>query len=76
MYFLQRKYEESECLLHKLIDGKELKIRCGKLDKFGRILCDVFVLDSNGTDIHVNKHMIDSKLCFPYSGLTKLTLPE
>ena len=37
------KYKESENLLHSLIDGKELRVKCGKLDLYGRLLAHIYV---------------------------------
>ena len=63
-------------MINSLIDGKELKVKCGNLDKFGRILCDVFVTNDQGAEVHVNQTMIDSGLVFRYDGSTKMTIDQ
>ncbi len=48
------KYKESELLLHSLIDGKDLLVKCDKLDLYGRLLCHIYVKDENDELINVN----------------------
>lgn len=55
------------------MDKKLLKVQCGELDLYGRILVEIFV-EENGKEISVNKKMIESKLVFEYNGETKKTL--
>ena len=38
------------------------------MEKFGRLLADIYVKDDNNVEIHVNQVMIDSKLVFQYNG--------
>ena len=71
---LAGKYKESENLMNSLIKDKPIKIKCGTLDLYGRILAHIYVLGQDGEEIHVNQRMIDSKLVFEYSGKTKFSI--
>ena len=42
-------------MLTNLINNKELTLECADLDKYGRILCVVYVNDDNGNRINVNE---------------------
>ena len=46
---LKAKYMESETLLNAILCEKPFKVKCGKLDLYGRILCDAYV-----DELHVN----------------------
>jgi hypothetical protein len=41
-------------------------MHCGDFDKYNRILATIYTNNEEGTEINVNKTMIDSKLVFPY----------
>jgi endonuclease YncB( thermonuclease family) len=48
-----------------------INIKCGKFDKFGRILIDVLQDNVNLSDL-----LIENKLAYPYYGKTKLNQDE
>ena len=55
-------------LLREKILDKFIIIKCGKFDKYGRLLADVY--DENKTE-HINKWLIDSGFANVYDGGTK-----
>ena len=63
--------------LHKLIFGKIIELRNNSNEKYGRILADVYLTNTNdssnnsGTLLHINKWMLDNKYAIPYNGGTK-----
>ena len=65
---------KSRDALHKLIFGKIIELRNNSNEKYGRILADVYLHNSNTntkTLLHVNKWMLDNKYAIPYNGGTK-----
>lgn len=52
--------------LTKLIMGKIVHLKNNKVEKYGRILSDVYL-----NELHVNKWLIDNKYAVEYSGGTK-----
>ena len=60
-------YEVRDILREKILN-KIVNIRCGDFDKYGRLLTDVFFLDSNNS---VNDWLIENKYAFSYDGGTK-----
>ena len=63
--------------LHKLIFGKIIELRNNSNEKYGRILADVYLTNTNdssnsyGTLLHINKWMLDNKYAIPSNGGTK-----
>ena len=53
--------------LSEQIMGKEIRLENIKTEKYGRVLCDIY-LDK----IHLNKWLIDEKYALPYDGGTKV----
>jgi micrococcal nuclease len=49
--------------LNELIFGKIVVLKNTNIEKYGRILADVYF-----EDIHINKWMLDNKLAVPYDG--------
>tara|TARA_Y100000816_G_scaffold180229_1_gene130378 strand:+ start:923 stop:1393 length:471 start_codon:yes stop_codon:yes gene_type:complete len=52
--------------LSKLILNNIVYIKNRKIEKYGRILCDVYK-----ENIHINNYMIEKRYAVPYSGKTK-----
>ena len=63
----EKKYaERSRDALHQLIFEKKVTLRNISLEKYGRILADLYY-----NDIHVNKWLLDNKYAIPYDGTKK-----
>ena len=63
----EKKYaERSRDALHELLFQKTVTLRNISLEKYGRILADVYY-----NDIHVNKWLLDNKYAIPYDGSKK-----
>lgn len=52
--------------LREKILNKIIEIHCGKFDKYGRLLGDLYFENK-----HINQWLIDEKYAFPYGGKTK-----
>lgn len=52
--------------LHDLIFGKIVKLRKVSIEKYGRLLADVYI-----DNLHVNKWLLDNGLAIPYDGGNK-----
>jgi micrococcal nuclease len=52
--------------LHEKIFGKIVKLNCGNFDKYGRLLCEIFI-----DDVKVNDLMIKEGHAVSYDGGTK-----
>ena len=55
--------ERSRAALHKLIFEKTVTLKNVSLEKYGRILADIYY-----GDIHINKWLLDNKYAIPYNG--------
>jgi len=53
--------------LSEKIMGKEIRLENIKTEKYGRVLCDIYL-----DQIHLNKWLIDEKYALPYDGGTKV----
>ena len=53
--------------LSEKIMGKEIRLENIKTEKYGRVLCDIYL-----DQIHLNKWLIDQKYALPYDGGTKV----
>lgn len=63
----EKKYaERSRDALHQLIFEKTVTLKNISLEKYGRILADLYY-----NDIHVNKWLLDNKYAIPYDGTKK-----
>jgi len=63
----EKKYaERSRDALHDLIFQKTVTLKNISLEKYGRILADVYY-----NDIHINKWLLDNKYAIPYDGSKK-----
>ena len=63
----EKKYaERSRDALHQLIFEKKVTLKNISLEKYGRILADIYY-----NDIHVNKWLLDNKYAIPYDGTKK-----
>lgn len=60
--------EKSREILHQLIFGKIVELKNIKFEKYGRLLADVYTID---TQIHVNDYMLKHGYANPYDGKTK-----
>jgi len=66
-YESEKKYaERSRDALHQLIFEKKVTLKNISLEKYGRILADLYY-----NDIHVNKWLLDNKYAIPYDGTKK-----
>ncbi len=54
-----------DALREKIMD-KIITVKCGKFDKYGRLLIDIYY-----EKIHINQWLIDEKYAFAYDGKTK-----
>ena len=59
--------------LRELILNKLVVIKCGKFDKYGRLLAYVFQYYESGKEmsISINDTLIEKKFAYPYDGGTK-----
>jgi len=57
---------QSRDALHDLIYGKIVQLKNVSLEKYGRLLADIYV-----GDIHVNQWMLDHHYCVAYDGGAK-----
>ena len=53
--------------LSEKIMGKEIRLENIKTEKYGRVLCDIYLGES-----HLNQWLIDEKYALPYDGGTKV----
>ena len=53
--------------LSEKIMGKEIRLENIKTEKYGRVLCDIYLGES-----HLNQWLIDDKYALPYDGGTKV----
>jgi endonuclease YncB( thermonuclease family) len=53
-------------MLYSKVFGKIVTLKKVSIEKYGRLLADVYL-----DDIHINQWMIDKKLAVPYDGKTK-----
>lgn len=73
----QNLYERELCIkgaeyLKSLILYKMLKVKTKKIDKYGRMLADLYTLDENNNpQIYLNQHLIDNGYCRVYNGDAK-----
>jgi micrococcal nuclease len=49
--------------LHNLIYGKIIELRGNKIEKYGRVLADLYI-----GNLHINKWLIDNNYAVPYDG--------
>ena len=54
-----------DALREKIMD-KIVTVKCGKFDKYGRLLIDIYYKKQ-----HINQWLIDEKYAFAYDGKTK-----
>lgn len=66
----KKKAIEIRDLLRDKILDKFVIIKCGKFDKYGRLLGDIYTEDKS---IHLNKWLIDNGYAYKYDGGTKIT---
>jgi micrococcal nuclease len=65
--------------LKEKINDKIIKIKCGKFDKYGRLLCEIFDIECNEDNIKsnesfnfsINNWLIENNYAFSYNGKTK-----
>ena len=68
----KKKGIEVRDILREKILGKIITIKCGKFDKYGRLLANIF--DEGGQ--HINKWLVDNKYAYEYFGGTKRVFSE
>jgi endonuclease YncB( thermonuclease family) len=66
----------SKNTLNKLLEDHIVKLECLEHDKYGRILANLFVKLGDGSELNVNKYMIDNRFGHSYDGGTKKTFEE
>ena len=54
--------------IREMILGKLITIKCGKFDKYGRLMANIFV---NGESQSINDLLIEKKYAYKYDGCTK-----
>jgi micrococcal nuclease len=54
---------EAKNFLFSLVMDKIVRLENVSIEKYGRVLCDVFIHDSN---LHVNKAMVENGFAVPY----------
>ena len=69
-------YEKELCIkgteyLKNLILNKIIKVKIKKIDKYGRLLADLYTLDLYPNNIYINKDLIDKGYCREYNGEAK-----
>jgi len=75
-------FEEKEAakkaqeVLEKLVLHKTVYLKDKSHEKYGRLLANVFVDDSNGCRLHVNRWMLEQGYAVEYHGGTKQTYPR
>ena len=57
--------------LHELVFGKIVLLKNLSIEKYGRILADIYL-----DDLHVNQHMIDHNYAYVYNGGKKQAFAE
>jgi endonuclease YncB( thermonuclease family) len=69
---LEKRYAQfsKECF-EKLVGNKLVKVYCKEFDKYGRLLGEIYVMQPNGQELHINQWMISNKLGYGYEGGTK-----
>jgi endonuclease YncB( thermonuclease family) len=70
-------YERELCIkgtqyLKNLILNNILKVKIKKIDKYGRLLADLYTLDLYPNNIYINKDLIDKGYCREYNGDAKV----
>lgn len=61
------KAKEARDYLKDLVKDKLVYLKCGKFDKYGRLLADIYVGDGENK-LWINKDMIDNKYGYEYDG--------
>ena len=61
--------EARDALASKIM-GKDIILKDLKTEKYGRLLCDIYL-----DDIHLNQWLIDERYALPYNGKKK-TIPK
>ena len=69
----KKKGLEIRDLLREKILNKFIIIKCGKFDKYGRLLGDIYTEDKS---IHINQLLIDNGYAYEYNGGTKKQYKE
>lgn len=64
-------------ILRKKILNKIISLKCGKFDKYGRLLGEVYINDTNSKNNNksINQWLIDEGMAYVYDGGTKRTEP-
>ena len=67
-----REAKKAKKALNDISGGGILIIKCGKWDKYGRLLGDLYTRDLFGKPkLYINQWMIDNGYGYPYNGGTK-----
>jgi len=54
----------------ELLESKPFRVRCGNFDKYGRVLCDVYIhIDEN--EVSLSDHLIEKGYAYAYGGNKK-----
>lgn len=59
----------------KLLNDTPFVVKCGKFDKYGRILCDV-IITIDGREESMAEHLISKQYAYQYAGGTKRPFNE
>lgn len=58
-----------------LLTDNIFRVSCGDFDKYGRVLCDIFV-QIDGADVLLSDHLIEKGYAYRYDGGHKKTFDE
>jgi len=59
----------------ELLESHAFRVCCGKSDKYGRILCDIYVI-LDGVELSLADHLIGKKYGYIYNGGKKLKFED
>lgn len=59
--------------LYDLIFGEMVILRNCGTEKYGRLLADVYFINKERQEVHINQWMLDNKYAIPYNGGTKIS---
>jgi endonuclease YncB( thermonuclease family) len=61
----------------KFVNDELVFVKCHKWDKYGRLLVEIFKLDTNQSNTRLlNKELVEHNLAYEYSGKTKKKFEE
>ena len=61
--------------VRELLKDTPFRVECLKFDKYGRVLCNVFI-NINDVDVSLAQHLIDKKYAYAYDGGKKIKFED